>query len=69
MSSINDEWFIIKDLDGFIEASRALVFNNFGTNQKEGMDPLALSVSDLMMKQKILLSIYLESKLINEIKK
>jgi hypothetical protein len=47
MSSINDEWFIIKDLDGFIEASRALVFNNFGTNQKEGIDPLALSVSDL----------------------
>ena len=47
MSSINDEWFIIKDLNGFIEASRALVFNNFGANQNESIDPLALSVSDL----------------------
>lgn len=30
MSFTNDEWFIIKDLDGLINSARALVFNNFG---------------------------------------
>lgn len=44
MDSINDGWFIINDLDGFINASRALVFNNFGTN--EDIDPLSLYIND-----------------------
>lgn len=30
MSSINDDFFIISDFAGFIESTRALVFNNFG---------------------------------------
>jgi hypothetical protein len=40
----NDEWFIIKDLDGFINSSRALVFNNFGSN-KDSTDDLKLEIN------------------------
>jgi hypothetical protein len=45
MSSTNDEWFIVNNLDDFINATRALVFNNFGQQQvDEEMDPINLSV-------------------------
>jgi len=40
----NDEWFIIKDLDSFINSSRALVFNNFGSN-KDSTDDLKLEIN------------------------
>lgn len=33
---MNNEWFIIKDLDGLINSARALIFNNFG--KKESID-------------------------------
>lgn len=46
MDSTNNDWFIIKDLDGFINASRALVFNNFGKNQTQDIDPLALTIDN-----------------------
>ncbi len=32
---MNNEWFVIKDLNGFINSSRILVFNNFGTKSNE----------------------------------
>jgi hypothetical protein len=43
---MNNEWFIIKDLDGFINSSRALVFNNFGT-KSEDSDSLSLQIDEL----------------------
>jgi hypothetical protein len=45
MSSTNEDWFVIKDLDNFINATRALVFNNFGRNKdEEDFDSLAFSI-------------------------
>jgi hypothetical protein len=33
MSSINDDnWYKVKDLDGFINSTRLMLFNNFGKN-------------------------------------
>jgi hypothetical protein len=47
MSSINDDWFIIKDFEGFIEATRALVFNSFGSETKDkDKDDFIMSVTD-----------------------
>jgi hypothetical protein len=47
MSSINDDWFIIKDFEGLIEATRALVFNSFGSETKEkDKDDFIMSVTD-----------------------
>jgi hypothetical protein len=47
MSSINDDWFVIKDFEGFIESTRALVFNSFGSNTKEDdQQDFLMSVSD-----------------------
>jgi hypothetical protein len=36
--------FIVKDLKGFIDSSRALVFNNFGKDPKEDIDILDVSI-------------------------
>jgi hypothetical protein len=46
MSSTNDDWFVIKDLDDFINATRALVFNNFGKSQNtdEETDVFAFNI-------------------------
>jgi hypothetical protein len=48
----NDDWFIIKDFEGFIESTRALVFNSFGNDkdktdkEKPDKDDFIMSVSD-----------------------
>lgn len=34
MDSINEEWFIIKNIDDLTNSVRALVFNNFGKNDE-----------------------------------
>ena len=45
---MNNEWFIIKDLDGFINSSRALVFNNFGTKSNESnSSTLSLQIDEI----------------------
>jgi hypothetical protein len=45
--SKNDDWFIIKDLEGFIEATRALVFNSFGQEKdNKDKDNFIISVTD-----------------------
>jgi hypothetical protein len=45
MSSTNDDWFIIKDFDSFVNATRALVFNNFGKyHNEEEIDLLTFNV-------------------------
>ena len=37
MDFIDDDevWYKIKDLDGFINSTRLIVFNNFGKNESE----------------------------------
>jgi hypothetical protein len=47
MDSINDDndWFIVKDLDGLINSARILVFNNFGKNNTSP-DPLSMKIDD-----------------------
>lgn len=43
----NNEWFVIDDIEKFIESSRVLVFDSFGNENKESVDELALFLSDL----------------------
>lgn len=43
---MNNEWFVIKDLDGFINSSRILVFNNFGTKSNE-YNPLSFQIDEI----------------------
>lgn len=46
MSFINDDsWFIVQDLDGLINSSRILVFNNFGKN-KSDTDLLSTTIDE-----------------------
>lgn len=45
--SKDDEWFVIKDLDKFIESSRVLVFQTFGQTNKESPDELSIAMDDL----------------------
>lgn len=47
MSSINDDWFVIKDFEGFINSTRALVYNSFGSDNKDkSQDDFIMSISD-----------------------
>jgi hypothetical protein len=48
--SKNDDWFIIKDFNGFVEATRALVFNSFGAEIGD-KDDLITSVTDKDKKE------------------
>ena len=45
--SKNDDWFIVKDFEGFIEATRALVFNSFGSeNTSDNQNNFIMSITD-----------------------
>lgn len=50
MSFINNEWFIVNDLEGFVNSTRALVYNNFGrwnkTSDNSEIDDMIVSPSD-----------------------
>lgn len=35
---MNEEWFVIKNLEDFINASRRLVFKNFGSESEDNFD-------------------------------
>ena len=55
MSFTNDDWFVIKDLDGFINSTRRLVFNSYGENTKNTDDLIGeLSSNDTAELDKIL---------------
>lgn len=45
MSSINNDWFIVKDLNGFIDSARIIVFNHFG-NQSDDSDSLSITIDE-----------------------
>lgn len=40
MSFTNDEWFVVKDIEGFVNAARTVVFANYGSkdSQKDFID-------------------------------
>lgn len=39
----DDGWFLIKDFDTFINATRSLVFNSFGKSHTEPLDDLGIA--------------------------
>jgi hypothetical protein len=41
----DDEWFVVKDLDGFITSARKLVYNNFGDWDKSEDDVIDSMIS------------------------
>lgn len=43
----DNEWFIIDDLEQFIESSRVLIFDNFGKKEQTNLDELSLILADL----------------------
>lgn len=47
MNKDEEDWFVIKDLEKFIESSRVLVFQNFGQTNKESPDELSIAMDDL----------------------
>jgi hypothetical protein len=59
----NEEWFIVKDLDGFVNSSRALVFNNFGSKSEEP-DPISLTIDETDRAELDTLLSFEESKII-----
>lgn len=42
-----DEWFIIDDLEKFVESTRVLVFNAFGKGEDVSADDLSILIDDL----------------------
>ena len=45
--SKNNEWFIIDDLERFVESSRVLIFDSFGKNDSTNIDELSIMLNDL----------------------
>jgi Mg/Co/Ni transporter MgtE len=45
--SKNNEWFIIDDLEKFVESSRVLIFDSFGKNDSTNIDDLSIMLNDL----------------------
>lgn len=43
---MKEDWFVIKDFDTFINATRAMVFNNFGQKQNGTWEDLNLNPVD-----------------------
>lgn len=43
MSFTNDEWFVVKDIEGFVNAARTMVFANYGPkdSSKDFIDHIA----------------------------
>lgn len=62
----NEEWYIIKDFESFIDSTRALVFNNFGKQQDGSEDDLRLSVAPEEQDELNTVLSYNETKLIAE---
>ena len=41
------EWFIVDDIDKFVESTRVLVFNSFGKTNETELDDLSFLLADL----------------------
>jgi hypothetical protein len=46
MDFINDGWFVVKNLDGLINSSRALVFNHFGDGNNDSDVDIEINKTD-----------------------
>lgn len=65
MNFMNNEWFIVKDIDGLIDSSRVLVFNAFGSKDEEKpIDALDLKLDDKDKQELDSILSFEESKLI-----
>lgn len=42
----DEDWFIINDLDGFVNKSRILVFNSFGKENDKHISDISLEISN-----------------------
>lgn len=43
----DNEWFIIEDIDQFIESTRVLIFNAFGKTEETELDELSFLITNL----------------------
>ena len=43
----DNEWFVIDDLQKFVESTRVLVFDSFGSQNEKTVDELAMMLSEL----------------------
>jgi hypothetical protein len=64
MSSINDEWFVVTNLDELINATRALVFNNFGKQDSKEPDIISFTIHPDDLKEIDTVLSFEESKII-----
>ena len=46
MSALNDEWFVVNNIDELINSSRALVFNSFGNTNDESDLEIKINETD-----------------------
>jgi hypothetical protein len=51
--SKNIDWYIIHDLDKFVESTRLLVYNSFGEQNKKDPDELSFIIEDLTDEEKV----------------
>lgn len=49
----NKDWFIVNDLDGFVNKTRALVFNSFGKTDDQNLSDVSLDISSESELQEI----------------
>jgi len=47
----NDDWFLIKDFDNFVDHARSLVFKFFGVANETADDPLSSSLASLSKEE------------------
>ena len=45
--SNKSEWFIVEDIEKFVESTRVLIFNSFGKTNETELDELSFLISDL----------------------
>jgi hypothetical protein len=74
MDFTNNDWFIVRDIDGLINSSRALVFNSFGKKDQtynDDINPLDLKIDQTHKEELDQILSFDESKVIviNIIKK
>jgi len=51
MNQDNEQWFLIKDFDDFVDHARSLVFKFFGVSNEMANDPLSSSLAMLTKEE------------------
>lgn len=47
MNNSSDEWFVIDDIEKFVESTRVLVFDSFADSSEKTVDELTIMLSEL----------------------